>query len=196
MIDHQKLLELAGIENLTAELKKFLNETRSSLKGCERRKFMAKVVLLMGRGGQLRVERELGWDRKTIIKGTKELTSGIDCIDNFCGRGRHRIEQKLPNLLDDIKQIVEPVSQCDPTFRTTELYSPLTAAEVHRCLFEEKNYTHDQLPTVRTISNKLNQMGLRLKKVAKCKPQKKLHRQMKSSRTSMQRIESPMKPKG
>jgi hypothetical protein len=34
----------------------------------------------------------------------------------------------LPNLLDDIKQIVEPVSQCDPTFRTTELYSPLTAA--------------------------------------------------------------------
>ena len=196
MIDHQKLLELAGIENLTAELKKFLNETRSSLKGCERRKFMAKVVLLMGRGGQLRVEHELGWDRKTIIKGTKELTSGIDCIDNFCGRGRHRVEQKLPNLLDDIKQIVEPVSQCDPTFRTTELYSPLTAAEVHRRLCKEKNYPHDQLPTVRTISNKLNQMGLRLKKVAKCKPQKKLHRQMKSSHMSMQRTESPMKPKG
>jgi hypothetical protein len=37
---------------------------------------------------------------------------------------------------------------------------------------------------------------LRLKKVAKCKPQKKLHRQMKSSDMSMQRIESPMKPKG
>lgn len=196
MIDHQELLETAGIDNLTVELKKFLNETRSSLKGCERRKFMAKVVLLMGRGGQLRVERELGWDRKTIIKGTKELASGIDCIDNFCGRGRHRVEQNLPNLLDDIKQIVEPVSQCDPTFRTTELYSPLTAAEVHRRLCKEKNYPHDKLPTVRTISNKLNQMGLRLKKVAKCKPQKKLHRQMKSSHMSMQRTESPMKPKG
>ena len=60
MIDHQELLETAGIENLTAELKKFLNETRSGLKGCERRKFTAKVVLLMGRGGQLRVEHELG----------------------------------------------------------------------------------------------------------------------------------------
>ena len=155
-----------------------------------------KVVMLMGRGGQIRAERELGWDRKMIIKGTKELASGIDCMDNFCGRGRYRVEQKLPNLLDDIKQIVEPVCQCDPTFRTTELYSPLTAAEVHRCLFEEKNYTHDQLPTVRTISNKLNQMGLRLKKVAKCKPQKKLHRQMKSSHMFTQQIESPMKPKG
>ena len=43
MIDHQKFLESAGIDNLTAELKKFLNETRSRLKGCERRKFMAKV---------------------------------------------------------------------------------------------------------------------------------------------------------
>jgi hypothetical protein len=51
MLDHQKLLEPAGIVNLTAELKKFLNETWSRLKGCERRKFMAKVVLLMGRGG-------------------------------------------------------------------------------------------------------------------------------------------------
>ena len=71
MIDHQELLETAGIDNLTAELKKFFNETRSRLKGCERRKFMDKVVLLMGRGSQLRVERELGWDRKTIIKVPK-----------------------------------------------------------------------------------------------------------------------------
>ena len=83
MIDHQRLFESEGIDKLTAELKKFLNETRSKLKSCERRKFMAKVVLFMGRGGQIRAERELGWDRKTIIKGTKELTSGIDCIDKF-----------------------------------------------------------------------------------------------------------------
>jgi hypothetical protein len=134
---------------------------------------MAKIVLLLGKGGQRLAERELGWDRKTIIKGTRELKTGIECIDNFSARGRHRIEQKLPNLLEDIRQIVNPVSQCDPTFRTTELYSPLSAAEVHSRLIEEMSYTHDQLPTVRTISNKLNQLGLRLKKVSKCKPQKK-----------------------
>ena len=173
MIDHRQLLESKSIDNLTPELKNFLNETRSKLKGGERRKFMANVVRLMGRGGQLRAERELGWDRKTIIKGTKELKSRIDCIDNFSGRGRHCVEQKLPDLLDDIKQIVDPVSQCDPTFRTAELYSPLTASEVHRRLIEDKKYLHDQLPTIRTISNKLNQLGFRLKKVAKCKPKKK-----------------------
>jgi hypothetical protein len=173
MFDHVKMLIPKAIDELTPELKKFLNETRSKLKGSERREFMANVVLLLGRGGQSRAERELGWDRKTISKGIKELKTGIRCIDNFAYRGRHRAEHYLPNLLEDIKQIVEPVSQCDPTFRTTELYSPLTAAEVHRRLIEEKNYTHDELPTVRTILNKLNELGLHLKKVDKCKPKKK-----------------------
>ncbi len=43
---------------------------------------MAKVVLLMGKGGQRRAERELGWDRKTIINGTQELktVSGVSII--------------------------------------------------------------------------------------------------------------------
>jgi len=173
MIDHQELLDSQGIDKINPELKTFLNETRSNLKSSERRKFMAKVVLLMGKGGQRRAERELGWDRKTIIIGTRELKSGIDCIDNFSGRGRNRVEQRLPNLLEDIKQIVNPVSQADPTFRTTELYSPLTAAEVHRRLVDEKHYTYKELPTVRTIINKLNEIGFRLKKVTKCKPKKK-----------------------
>lgn len=173
MIDHRSVLDSDSIDYLTPEMKTFLNETRSKLKGSERRKFMAQVVRLMGKGGQRRAERELGWDRKTIIKGTKELDSGFDCVDHYSGRGRHRIEQKLPNLLDDIKDIVDPVSQCDPTFRTTQLYSPITAKEVLRRLIEDKQYPLDQVPTMRTISNKLNQLGFSLKKVSKCKPQKK-----------------------
>ena len=173
MVDPLKMKDAIDTQQLTPEMKTFLNEIRSKLKGCERRKFMANVVQLMGKGGQLRARRELGWDRKTIRKGTRELRSGFDCVDYFSGRGRHRIEQSLPNLLDDIKQIVNPVSQCDPTFCTTQLYSPLTAKQVRRRLIETQNYSDDQLPTVRTISTKLNQLGFRLKKVTKCKPQKK-----------------------
>jgi hypothetical protein len=173
MIDHRNLLNSENINNLTPEMQTFLNETRSKLKGSERRKFMANVVRLMGKGGQRFAESELGWDRKTIIKGAKELESGIDCVDYYSGRGRHCIEQKLPNLLDDIKEIVDPISQCDPTFRTTQLYSPLTAKEVLRRLIEDKKYCYDQLPTMRTISNKLNQLEFSLKKVTKCKPKKK-----------------------
>ena len=184
MIDPKKSFNELDSKPLSAEMRCFLNETRSKLKGSERRKFMAGVVRMMGKGGQLRAERELGWNRETIRKGIRELASGFECIDNYSGRGRHRIEQSLPNLLDDIKQIVSPVSQCDPTFSTTDLYSPLTDREVRRRLIESGKYTNDQLPTIRTINTKLNQLGFRLKKVAKCKPKKKLRRQTQFSQMS------------
>lgn len=174
MEDQNLIKSMGAIVNITPEFKEFLNETRSKLKSSERRKFMARVVQLMGKGGQYRAEKELGWDRKTIIKGTKELKSGIDCFDNFSGRGRHSVEEILPNILDDIKDIVNPVSQCDPTFHSTDLYSPITAEEVRRRLIEEKYYRPSQLPTVRTISTKLNQLNFRLKKVTKSKPKKKI----------------------
>ena len=174
MSDHNNhISDLPIFENLTPDIKSFLNETRKKLKGHERRQFMASVVSILGYGGQSKAERELGWDRKTIIKGTKELESGITCIDNFSGRGRKPSEHRYPNLLEDIKKIVEPICQTDPTFHTTNLYSPITAKEVHRRLIKEMNYSPERLPTIRTISNKLNQLGFKLKKVTKCKPKKK-----------------------
>ena len=45
MIDHQKLLDSKAINKLTPELKKFLNETRSNLKGSQRRKVYSKYKI-------------------------------------------------------------------------------------------------------------------------------------------------------
>lgn len=75
-------------------------------------------------------------------------------------------------MLEDIKKIVEPISQADPTFRTTQLYTPLTAEEVHKRLKREKGYK--ELPTERTINTKLNDLGYHPQKVAKSKPLKKI----------------------
>lgn len=162
-----------SIKELTPEFCTFLNETRDRLRGAERRHFMASFVKLLGYGGQLEAERLLGWDRKTIIKGIRELECGITCVDNFSSRGRKSSESHLPNLLDDIQKIVTPISQTDPSFRSTHLYSPITAAEVRRRLISEMNYNDQALPTIRTISSKMNQLGFKLKKVQKCKPKKK-----------------------
>lgn len=173
--------QLTGLQNLAEiplDVKDFLIKTCSVLSGSGRRKFMAGTVKLLGKGGQRRAERELGWDRKTIQKGTKELESGFDCIDNFSGRGRKRAEEHLPDLLKDIKEIVEPESQADPTFRTTRLYIPLTAGEVRNRLIQDKNYKDSELPKVRTIQTKLNELNYHRDKVKKSKPQKKLKRQM------------------
>ncbi len=62
---------------LTHEVKSLLIETAEELKGSARRLFMARAVKAMGKGGQRRAERELGWDRATIRKGVRELESGI-----------------------------------------------------------------------------------------------------------------------
>ena len=146
--------------------------TRSQLKGHERRQFMARVVSLMGIGGQLKAERELGWDRKTIIKGRREVESGCTCVDNFSGRGRKSSLEHFPDLKDDITRIVNPLCQTDPTFRTQNLYSPISANEMRRRLIEDMGYDPESLPTVRTISTIINKLGFKLKKVAKTKVKK------------------------
>ena len=45
--------------------------------------FSSLTVIGLGYGGQLVAQEELGWDRNTIRKGIKELTSGITCLDNY-----------------------------------------------------------------------------------------------------------------
>ena len=166
---------------LTDSLKSLCIETAKSLKGSARRLFMARTVKELGAGGQRRAERELGWGRMTIRKGTHELESGFTCLDAFAARGRKRVEVHLPHLLPDIRAIVESQSQADPQFRTRRLYTRLSAAEVRQQLITHKGYADDDLPTVQTITAKLNALGYYPKKVAKSQPQKKSPKLMRSS---------------
>jgi hypothetical protein len=158
---------------LTDSLKKLLKETAQQLKGAAKRKFIAQTVLSLGHAGQSLAERELGWNRVTIGKGIKELNSGITCVDNYRGRGRKKVEEHLPTLLGDIKNLVDCQSQIDPSFKSQRLYTRLSAAEVRHQLIEKCGYSDEQLPTSETIRVKLNGLGYRLKRVAKIKPQKK-----------------------
>ncbi len=135
---------------------------------------MAQVVKLLSHGGQCFAERVLGWNRGTIRKGLIELESGIPIPDQYCHCGRKRAEEHLPNLLSDIKSIVDPSSQADPTFRSKRIYSPLTASEIYRRLQADKGYQSSDLPTVRTIRNKLNDLEIRPQRVKKCEPIRKI----------------------
>jgi hypothetical protein len=134
---------------------------------------MARTVKELGPGGQRRAERELGWSRVTIRKGTHELDSGFTCLDAFTARGRKPVEACLPTLLAAMKAIVDSQSQTDPQFRTTRLSTRLSAAEVRRQLIAQNGYPDAALPTVQTLTTKLNALGYYPKKVAKSQPQKK-----------------------
>jgi len=158
---------------LSDTLKSLFIETAQALKGPARRRFMAQTVKELGSGGQRRAERELGWSRVTVRKALRELESGLICLDNFAARGRKRAEAHLPNLLIDITAIVDSQSQVDPQFRTNRLYTRLDAAEVRRQLLVQKGYTDDELPSVQTITTKLNALGYYPQKVAKSEPKKR-----------------------
>jgi hypothetical protein len=177
-----RILGCVGVSiELTDSLKILLQETANQLKGAAKRRFQAQTVMGLGHGGQLIAQNELGWDRKTIRKGIKELTTEITCIDNYSGKGRWKAEEHLPNLLQDIKKLVDSQSQTDPSFKSQRLYTRLTASKVRKLLIEKCGYSDEQLPTEETIRVKLNYLGYRLKRVAKVLPQKKFQKLMQSS---------------
>ena len=166
---------------LTEPIKQYLSQTVTPLRGSDRRLFMARTVRLLGPDGQRKAERELGWNRGTIRKGRHELDSGIRCIDNVSARGRKRAEEYLPDLLEDIRALIDAQSQIGPTFQSQRLYSRLSAAEVRRQLISAKGYTDAHLPCEETIRQKMHQAGYRLRQVAKSRPKKSCPRPTPSS---------------
>ena len=163
------------------EMVPVLIDTARSLKGSQRRIFMARTVAAMGRGGQIWAEAHLGWNRETIRKGMHELRSGMTCVDAFHCRRRKPAEEHLPRLLDDIRAIADGQSQADPKFQTKRLFTRISAKQVRRQLIATKGYTEAELPTQQTINTKLNMLGYSLSKVAKCRPQKGSRRPTPSS---------------
>lgn len=171
------------MEHVSEEQKKAYIEAARNLKGGHRRQFMARIVNSFGRGGALWAQNELGWNRNTIRKGQRELEAGTPPEENPGGPGRPRAEVYLPELLDDIKALVDAQSQTDPTFKSTRLYTRLSARAVREALVEHCGYADDDLPCEETIRVKLNELGYRLRAVQKSKPKKKSQKRTPSSST-------------
>jgi hypothetical protein len=159
---------------LTEPVIAFLKKTAAAIKGSVRRAFMADVVEQLGYGGQTMAEVKLGWARTTIRLGQREKKSGIQCIPACNMRGRKPVEFHLPNLLKDIKEIVDEFSQTDPQFRNKRLYTRLTVKELRHQLITYKGYSSESLPGNETLRLRMNKLGFILKKVAKSKPLKKI----------------------
>ena len=85
----------------------FFIDSINKLKSSERRITVAKVSKVIGKGGQRIVAKVFNVSLDTIREWTHELESGIKIIDAYNARGRKKAEEKLPNLLNDIKDIVE-----------------------------------------------------------------------------------------
>jgi hypothetical protein len=150
-----------------------LQQGADRLNGHERRLFMAEVTLKLCGGNARKAERRFGWGRETVAKGLHELQQDVRCLENFSARGRPRLEDKTPQLAQDIRAIVEPHTQADPELKSARRYSNLSAAEVLEALQTKKGYAKENLPSERTMRDILNRMNYRLKRIQKGKPLKK-----------------------
>ena len=99
---------------------------------------------------------------------------GYICTVEIHEQGNKKTENKRPELWQDIQELVEFDSQVDPKLQSPFLYTRITAKAIHQALIDMKGYTHEKLPTVRTISNILNRMGYKLRRVQKSKPLKRI----------------------
>ena len=170
---------------LTEGIRNALKKAAAGLKGHARRVFIAEVVRSLGRGGQRLAQAELGWSRDTIRKGEHELSTGIECIDARSATGAKPIDARLPNLRQDIRDLVDGQSQADPRFESERVYCRLSAAKVAELLVEKKGYADLDLPSNETIRNILNAEGYTLRKVQKTKPKKRSPKPTPSSSRSI-----------
>lgn len=150
-----------------------LRRAAQRLTGLQRRLFVAEVTLQLCGGSARRAERRFRWGRATVRKGLHELRSGIHCLDNFQARGRPRLEDKNPQLAQDIRALAEPHTHADPELKSERCYANLSAEELVTLLQTKKGYAKEALPSVRTMRDILNRLGYRLKRIQKAKPLKK-----------------------
>jgi len=163
-----------------------IKDAARKLKGADRRAFQAQVVIDHCNGNVSHAKTLFGWNQPTIRRALRERETG-EIIPDAPRPGRATFSEKLPNLQDDIRSLVDPNSQTHPTFETTFRYTRMTAKSVIEALVQEKGYTKEELPALSTMRELLGKMGYRLRRVQKTKPQKKFQKQMRSLRTSKPR---------
>ena len=161
------------MEDSRERLEALVRRGAERLTGHQRRLFLAEVTLEVCDGNPRKAERRFGWGRETVAKGLQELQQGVRCLENFSARGRPRLEDKSPQLAQDIRAIVEPHTQADPELKSARRYSNLSAAEVLEALQTKKGHAKEDLPSERTMRDILNRMNYRLKRIQKGKPLKK-----------------------
>lgn len=147
-----------------------------------RRRAMGDVTMTLLDGKPRVAEDVFGWGRAAVEVGIKEFQTGLLCVNDLSARCKPKTEEKNPELIAEIRTIMEPDSEAESHLRTTFLYTNMTAQAVYNALVE-KGWSEESLPSLRTISNILNRQGYRLRTVAKTKVKKKRRKPTQSSKT-------------
>jgi hypothetical protein len=146
----------------------------SQMTGPTRRAFQAEMTLKYCQGHPLQAATVFGWGRHTVALGLSERRTGIMCLGaQSAFSGRKRGEDQHPEVAAVLRQLAEAHAQQDPTFRTTLAYTRLTATAALAALGAQGE-SAEPWPSPSTMAEVRKRMGLRLRKVVKAKPQKRI----------------------
>ena len=140
-------------------VKSTFQDAAKKLTGHRKRDFTAKVAEDYLQGSARKAERVLGWNRNSVELGLHERRSGLVCVDNYQARGKHKSEDILPQLEEDIRGLVDHYTQADPKFQSVFSYARISARAVREALITQKGYSEEQLPTRQTIGEILNRLA-------------------------------------
>jgi Rhodopirellula transposase DDE domain len=162
------------LQSPTPEQRADIRLAASKMTGATRRSFEAEMTLKYCGSDARQAESVFGWGRHTVELGLAERRTGILCLGaQSAFSGRKRWEDAHPRAAEALGQLAESHAQQDPTFRTSLAYRRLTAQAALEEL-RAQGYDAAQLPAPSTMAQVLNRMGVRLRKVVKAKPQKKI----------------------
>ncbi|QVL50480.1 MAG: hypothetical protein KFB96_08670 [Thiocapsa sp.] len=129
-------------------------------------------------GSARQAEAVFGWSRQAVELGLHERRTGVVCLSAQSAFGGDKLwEEKHPAAAAVLWELADAHSQQDPTFRTTQSFTRLTAAEALRQL-RARGIAEAELPSPSTMAEILNRNGYRLRPVLKAKPQKKSRKPM------------------
>ena len=132
---------------LSDQIKATFKDAARKLTGQKKREFTAQVALDYFDGSARKTEAVMGWDRRSVQRGLNSLRTGIPYQDNYQARGRKKIEEILPSLAEDIRDLVDGDAQVDPTFGSEFRYLKVSAQAVRDALITQKGYSDDRLPS-------------------------------------------------
>ena len=153
-----------GYKNVTDNIKKMKN-------GIEKDLAIGALVADLGKRSITAVSKAIG----SCFRKVK------DCYHKFIFgeqlkielRGRKKKIEEYPELVNDIKNIIEGNSYTDPHFETEIQFCSLTIDEIMVKLINLNKY-YDKFISRSTLANLLNELGYNLKKIKRNKPLKKI----------------------
>ncbi len=161
-------------KDLSAEQISDIRLAASKMTGATRRSFIADMTVKYCCSSPRQAETVFGWSKHTAATGLGEKRTGITCLgtQSACS-GRIRWEQKEPEIAEKLRKLAVGHSQQDPSFRSSIMYTRLTAKAALYAL-RKMGFAEERLPSQSSMAEILNRMGFRLRKVLKAKPLKKL----------------------